>query len=61
MTTPKSLPPRPSLESVRKQAKKLAGEIAETISTKSDQLIAKTMTKDKLSHDKNSHPAPALS
>src|SRR2546427_8326334 len=28
MTTPKSLPPRPSLESLRKQAKKLARDIA---------------------------------
>src|SRR5215471_19595431 len=28
MTGPKSLPPRPSLESLRKQAKKLAREIA---------------------------------
>ena len=28
MTTPKSLPARPSLESLRKQAKKLARDIA---------------------------------
>ena len=28
MTAPKSLPPRPSLESLRKQAKKLARDIA---------------------------------
>ena len=28
MATPKSLPPRPSLDSLRKQAKKLAREIA---------------------------------